>query len=41
MTPTSLVAVVAPRTGKINKKWPQCFRKKRIFATKWYATLCI
>jgi len=32
---TSLVAVVAPRTGKIIKKWPPLW-KRRTFATKWY-----
>jgi len=36
MTVTSLVAVVAPRTGKFIKNW-----KRGTFATKWYITLCI
>jgi len=39
MTPT-LLAGVAPRTGKIIKNDP-CFWKRRKFATKWYSTLCI
>jgi len=34
MRVTSLVAVVAPRTDKIIKK----FWKRRKFATKWYTT---
>jgi len=33
---TSLVAVVAPQ---IIKKFPQCFWKRRKFATKSYTTL--
>jgi len=40
MRMTSLVAVVAPRTGKIDKKWPPCFQKRRKFATQWYIRLC-
>jgi len=33
-----VLAAVAPGTSQ---KWPQCFLKRRRFATKWYITLCV
>jgi len=41
MTVTSLVAVVAPRTGKIIKISLSVFWKRRKSATKWCTTFCI
>jgi len=37
----SLELDIAPLTGRIIKNRLPCFRKRRIFATKWYVTLCI
>jgi len=38
----SVVAVVAPRTGKIIKNGlKNGFSKRRKFTTKWYITLCV
>jgi len=36
MSLVTLVAVVL-----VHLKWPQCFWKRRKFATKWYNTLCV
>jgi len=38
---TSVVAVVAPRTGEIIKHGLRVFESGEIFAAKWYTTLCI
>jgi len=40
MTPTSLAAPVAPRTGK-SLIMASVFLKEEKYATKWYTTLCI
>jgi len=41
MVVMSLVAAVAPRTGKIIKNSLCVFEKRKTFTTKWYITLCI
>jgi len=40
MTVASLVAVVAPRRGKIIKNGPSVFERRKV-ATKWCISICV